>query len=82
VVVLGSLGTGTIIGLNVLVSQNLIMEMSEDALKSFFIELKERNLNLLARAKELMRTYGKPIVFVRCSSSGRKTCATWKPGRR
>jgi acyl-CoA synthetase (NDP forming) len=63
-VVLGSLGTGTIIGLNVLVSQHLVMEMSDDALKSFFRELKGRNISLLARAKELMRTYEKPIVFV------------------
>jgi acyl-CoA synthetase (NDP forming) len=64
IIVLGSLGTGTIIGLNVLVSQNLIMEMSEDALKSFFVELKDRNLRLLSKAKELMKTHGKPIVFV------------------
>jgi acyl-CoA synthetase (NDP forming) len=63
-VVLGSLGTGTIIGLTVLVSQNLVMEMSDDAMKSFFTELKGRNVHLLARAKELMKTYEKPIVFV------------------
>jgi len=64
IVALGSLGTGTIIGLNMLVSQSLIMDMSEDAMKSFFMELKERNLRLLNRAKELMKTYQKPIVFV------------------
>ncbi len=64
VVVLGSLGTGTMIGLTVLVSQSLIMEMSEESLKGFFTELKGRNLRLLARAKELMREYEKPIVFV------------------
>ncbi|NPV58948.1 MAG: hypothetical protein HPY75_04705 [Actinobacteria bacterium] len=64
VVMLGSLGTGTMIGLNVLVSQSLIMEMSEESLKGFFTELKGRNLRLLARAKELMREHGKPIVFV------------------
>jgi acyl-CoA synthetase (NDP forming) len=63
-VVLGSLGMGTIIGLNVLVSQKVIMEMSEDAIKSFFVELKERNIRLLNKAKELMRVYGKPIIFV------------------
>jgi acyl-CoA synthetase (NDP forming) len=63
-VVLGSLGTGTIIGLTVLVSQNLVMEMSDDALKGFFVELKDRNLRLLARSKELMRKYEKPIIFV------------------
>ncbi len=64
VVVLGSLGTGTMIGLTVLVSQSLIMEMSDESLKGFFTELKGRNMRLLARAKELMREYGKPIVFV------------------
>ena len=72
-VVLGSLGTGTIIGLNVLVSQNLIMEMSEDALKGFFTELKGRNIRLLARAKELMRTYQKPIVFVEMQFIGEES---------
>lgn len=64
IIALGSLGMGTIIGLNVLVSQKLIMEMSEDALKEFFMELKDRNLYFLSRAKELMRVYNKPIVFV------------------
>jgi acyl-CoA synthetase (NDP forming) len=63
-IVLGSLGTGTIIGLNVLVSQKVIFDMTEDALKGFFMELKGRNLHLLSRAKELMQTYQKPIVFV------------------
>jgi acyl-CoA synthetase (NDP forming) len=79
-VVLGSLGTGTIIGLNVLVSQNLIMEMSEDALKSFFTELKERNLKLLGRAKELMRTYGKPIVFVEMQFIGEENLRDLEAG--
>ncbi|OFW61587.1 MAG: hypothetical protein A2W01_07885 [Candidatus Solincola sediminis] len=63
-IALGSLGTGTIIGLTVLVSQNLIMEMSEDTLKGFFVELKDRNTRFLTGAKELMRTYEKPIIFV------------------
>jgi acyl-CoA synthetase (NDP forming) len=72
-IVLGSLGTGTIIGLNVLVSQNLIMEMSEDALKGFFTQLKDRNIRLLARAKELMRTHGKPIVFVEMQFIGEES---------
>jgi acyl-CoA synthetase (NDP forming) len=72
-VVLGSLGTGTIIGLNVLVSQNLILEMSEDALKGFFTELKGRNIRLLTRAKELMRTYNKPIVFVEMQFIGEES---------
>lgn len=80
VVVLGSLGTGTIIGLNVLVSQNLIMEMSEDAMKSFFMELKDRNLRLLARAKELMRTYGKPIVFVEMQFIGEENLRDLEAG--
>jgi acyl-CoA synthetase (NDP forming) len=64
IIALGSLGTGTIIGLTVLVSHRLIMEMSEDAMKGFFTELKDRNLNFLRKAKELMRTYQKPIIFV------------------
>ncbi|MGQ9475854.1 MAG: acetate--CoA ligase family protein [Actinomycetota bacterium] len=79
-VVLGSLGTGTIIGLNVLVSQNLIMEMSEDALKGFFTELKDRNLRLLARAKDLMRTYGKPIVFVEMQFIGEENLRDLEAG--
>jgi acyl-CoA synthetase (NDP forming) len=79
-VVLGSLGTGTIIGLNVLVSQNLIMEMSEDALKSFFTELKGRNIRLLTRAKELMRMYGKPIVFVEMQFIGEESLRELEAG--
>jgi acyl-CoA synthetase (NDP forming) len=64
IIALGSLGTGTIIGLNAMVSQNLIMNMTEDALKSFFVELKDRNLEFLDRARELMDAYRKPIIFV------------------
>jgi len=64
IIALGSLGTGTIIGLNVLVSHHLIMEMSEDALKGFFVELKDRNTRFLSGAKKFMRTYNKPIIFV------------------
>ena len=79
-VVLGSLGTGTIIGLNVLVSQNLILEMSEDALKSFFTELKGRNIRLLTRAKELMRTYNKPIVFVEMQFIGEESLRELEAG--
>ncbi len=79
-IVLGSLGTGTIIGLNVLVSQNLIMEMSEDALKSFFTELKGRNIRLLSRAKELMRTYNKPIVFVEMQFIGEESLRDLEAG--
>ncbi len=79
-VVLGSLGTGTIIGLNVLVSQKLIMEMSEDALKGFFTELKGRNIKLLKRAKELMRTYDKPIVFVEMQFIGEESLRDLEAG--
>jgi len=79
-IVLGSLGTGTIIGLNVLVSQNLIMEMSEDALKGFFTELKGRNIRLLSRAKELMRTYNKPIVFVEMQFIGEESLRDLEAG--
>lgn len=63
-VVLGSLGTGTMIGLTVLVSQKLVMEMSQDALKSFMVELEDRNHRFVGRAKQMMREYEKPIVFV------------------
>ncbi|MBC7246697.1 MAG: CoA-binding protein [Actinobacteria bacterium] len=79
-VVLGSLGTGTIIGLNVLVSQNLIMEMSMDAMKSFFMELKERNLRLLSRAKELMAAYRKPILFVEMQFIGEENLRDLEAG--
>ncbi len=79
-VMLGSLGTGTIIGLNVLVSQNLIMEMSEDSLKSFFTELKDRNVRLLTRAKELMRQYRKPIVFVEMQFIGEENLRDLEAG--
>ncbi len=79
-IVLGSLGTGTMIGLNLLVSQNLIMEMSEDALKSFFIDLKGRNIRLLARAKELMREHGKPIVFVEMQFIGEESLRDLEAG--
>ena len=79
-VVLGSLGTGTIIGLNVLVSQNLVMEMSEDAMKSFFTELKGRNIRLLSRAKELMSTYSKPIVFVEMQFIGEESLRDLEAG--
>jgi len=79
-VVLGTLGTGTIIGLNVLVSQSLVMEMSEDAMKSFFTELKERNLRLLRRAKELMLTYRKPIVFVEMQFIGEENLRDLEAG--
>lgn len=79
-IVLGSLGTGTIIGLNVLVSQNLIMEMSEDALKSFFTELKGRNIRLLTRAKELMKEYEKPIVFVEMQFIGEESLRDLEAG--
>ncbi|MDY6795797.1 MAG: CoA-binding protein [Actinomycetota bacterium] len=63
-VVLGSLGTGTMIGLTVLVNEQLVMEMGNDALKTFMVDLEGRNRDLVARAKELMTTYDKPIVFV------------------
>ncbi len=79
-VVLGSLGTGTIIGLNVLVSQNLILEMSDDALKSFFVELKDRNIRLLSRAKELMRSCKKPIVFVEMQFIGEESLRELEAG--
>lgn len=79
-VVLGSLGTGTIIGLNVLVSQNLIMEMSEDALKGFFTELKGRNIRLLNRAKELMLAHNKPIVFVEMQFIGEESLRDLEAG--
>ena len=79
-VVLGSLGTGTIIGLNVLVSQQLIMEMSMDAMKSFFMELKERNLRLLARAEELMSAYRKPILFVEMQFIGEENLRDLEAG--
>lgn len=79
-VVLGSLGTGTIIGLNVLVSQNLVMEMSEDALKSFFTELKGRNIRLLSKAKEFMRTFEKPIVFVEMQFIGEESLRDLEAG--
>jgi acyl-CoA synthetase (NDP forming) len=79
-VVLGSLGTGTIIGLNVLVSQSLIMEMSEDALKSFFMELKGRNLRLLSKSKELMTAYKKPIVFVEMQFIGEENLRDLEAG--
>ncbi len=79
-VVLGSLGTGTIIGLNVLVSQQLIMEMSMDAMKSFFMELRERNLRLLARAKELMNAYHKPILFVEMQFIGEENLRDLEAG--
>ncbi len=79
-VILGSLGTGTIIGLNVLVSQSLIMEMSEDALKGFFTELKGRNIRLLDRAKELMKAYGKPIVFVEMQFIGEESLRDLEAG--
>ncbi|MEW6553099.1 MAG: CoA-binding protein [Actinomycetota bacterium] len=80
IIVLGSLGTGTIIGLNVLVSQKLIMDMSEDALKGFFTELKGRNIRLLARAKELMATYNKPIVFVEMQFIGEESLRDLEAG--
>jgi hypothetical protein len=79
-IVLGSLGTGTIIGLNVLVSQNLIMEMSEDALKGFFTELKGRNIRLLSRAKEMMTSFGKPIVFVEMQFIGEESLRELEAG--
>ena len=80
IVVLGTLGTGTIIGLTVLVSQKLIMEMSDDALKSFFTELKGRNIRLLSRAKELMRSYNKPIVFVEMQFIGEESLRELEAG--
>jgi acyl-CoA synthetase (NDP forming) len=80
IIVLGSLGTGTIIGLNVLVSQKLIMDMSEDALKGFFTELKGRNIRLLIRAKELMTTYNKPIVFVEMQFIGEESLRDLEAG--
>ncbi|MDD3718394.1 MAG: CoA-binding protein [Actinomycetota bacterium] len=79
-IVLGSLGTGTIIGLNVLVSQKLIMEMSDDALKGFFTELKDRNISLLNRAKELMLTYNKPIIFVEMQFIGEESLRDLEAG--
>lgn len=79
-VVLGSLGTGSMIGLNVLVSQKLIMEMSEDALKGFFTELKGRNIRLLRRAKELMSACDKPIVFVEMQFIGEESLRDLEAG--
>jgi len=81
VVLLGSLGTGTIIGLTVLVSQSLIMEMSEESLKGFFTELRGRNVRLLSRARELMRDHGKPIVFVEMQFIGDENLRDLEAGK-
>jgi hypothetical protein len=63
-VVLGSLGTSPMIGLTVLVSEQVVRRMSDEALKGFISELRNRNRRFLSKAHELMDTYNKPIVFV------------------
>jgi acyl-CoA synthetase (NDP forming) len=63
-VVLGTLGTSPMIGLTVLVSERVVRSMSDEALKGFISELRNRNRRFLRKAHELMNTYMKPIVFV------------------
>ncbi|MEJ5186104.1 MAG: CoA-binding protein [Candidatus Geothermincolales bacterium] len=81
VVVLGSLGTGTMIGLNVLVSQNLIFQMSEDSMKAFFADLRNRNERFLHKAVELMREHDKPIVFVEMQFIGEEYLRDLEAGK-
>lgn len=63
-VILGSLGTSPMIGLTVLVSERVVRSMSDEALKGFISELRNRNRRFLRKAHDLMDTYMKPIVFV------------------
>ncbi len=63
-VVLGSLGTGVMIGLSALVSDYTTMGWDYDSLKKFMVRIEDRNRNFLQRALELMKTHNKPIVNV------------------
>jgi acyl-CoA synthetase (NDP forming) len=80
-IVLGSLGTGTMIGLNVLVSQNLIMHMSRDSLKSFVEELSERNRLFVDRTAELIQETGKPVLLVEMQFIGEDHLRDLEAGR-
>jgi len=64
IVLLGSLSTGTMIGLSVLMNGQENMGWDQNAFKSFLVNIRNRNRAFLDRALELMERYGKPIVNV------------------
>ncbi len=64
IVLLGSLSTGTMIGLSVLMDGQESMGWDQPAFKSFLTNIRDRNRGFLERAHELMKMHGKPIVNV------------------
>lgn len=64
IVLLGSLSTGTMIGLSVLMDGQDDLGWDQTSFKSFLVNIRNRNRLFLDRALELMQRYGKPIVNV------------------
>ena len=64
IVALGSLSTGSMIGLSVLMEGQESMGWDQTAFKSFLVNIRDRNRMFLDKAIELMERYGKPIVNV------------------
>ncbi len=64
VVVLGSLGTGSLVGMSVMVSDPIATGWDQQQLKNFLVNLKEKNRSMLERMLELAHTYEKPLINV------------------
>ncbi len=64
VVVLGSLGTGTLAGMSVMVSDPISMGWDQQQLKNFLVNLKDKNRSLLESMLQLTREYAKPLINV------------------
>lgn len=81
VVVLGSLGTGSLVGMSVMVSDPIATGWDQQQLKNFLVDLKEKNRTMLDRMLELSQAYGKPLVNVEMQFIGDEALVELEGGR-
>ncbi len=81
VVVLGSLGTGSLVGMSVMVSDPIATGWDQQQLKNFLVNLKEKNRSMLDRMLELARAYEKPLINVEMQFIGDEALVELEGGK-
>lgn len=81
VVVLGSLGTGSLMGMSMMASDPIAAGWDEQQLKNFLDSLKEKNRSMLDRMLELSHAYEKPLVDVEMQFIGDDALVELEAGR-
>ncbi len=81
VVALGSLGTGTLAGMSVMVSDPISMGWDQQQLKNFLVNIKDKNRSMLEHMLELSRTYRKPLINVEMQFIGDEALVELEAGR-